>query len=73
MSDNEDKPVVEFEITDLDSVWAPPDGQGHVKILLCTAGTYEIALKLPPAVLAKLETKLAKLREMQAQVSGNRN
>jgi hypothetical protein len=73
MSDNDDKPVVEFEITDLDSVWAPPDAQGNVKILLCTAETYEIALKVPPATLAKLETKLAKLREMQAQMSGNRN
>jgi hypothetical protein len=73
MSDNNDKPVVEFEITDLDSVWVPPNAQGHVKILLCTAQTYEIALKVPPATLAKLESKLAKLREMQAQISGNRH
>ena len=73
MSDNEDKPVLEFEVTDLDSVWAPPDAKGSVKILFCTVETCEVALNVPPAALAKLEIKLAKLREMQAQMSGDRH
>jgi hypothetical protein len=73
VSDNSDKPVVEFEITDLDAVWAPPDVRDHVKILLCTTQTYEIASRVSPATLAKLEMKLAKLREMQAQMSPNPN
>jgi hypothetical protein len=50
-------------------VWAPPDPQGSVSILFCTAQNLEVALKLPPA-LAKLEVKLTKLHEMQAQVTG---
>jgi hypothetical protein len=70
MGDNRDKPVLEFEITDLDSVWAPPDQQGNIRILFCTGQTHEVALKLPPAILAKLEVKLTKLREMQAQATG---
>lgn len=71
MSDNEDKPVLKFEVVDLDSVWAPPDAQGHVKIVFCTAEACEVALNVPPATLVKLEIKLAKLREMQAQMSGD--
>jgi hypothetical protein len=73
MSDNQDKSIVEFDITDLDSAWAPPDLLGKVKILFCTSEACEIALNVPPAILAKLEGKLVKLRDMQSRMSGKQH
>ena len=70
---SDDKPVMELDITDINSIWIPPNVQGEVRIVLCTAQSHDISLKLPPEVLAKLETKLLQAREAQAETSGNRH
>jgi len=72
MSDD-DKPVMELDVTDIDSIWIPPNVQGDVRIVFCTSQQHDISLKLPPAILAKLETKLLLAREEQAEASGNRH
>jgi hypothetical protein len=43
-----------------------------VRIVFDTAQTHDISLKLPPEVLAKLETKLLLAREAQAE-AGSRH
>ena len=69
---SEDKPVIEVGITDVDSAFIEPGVQGGLRLLLCTNVAHDLALKIPAKVLAKLETKLAEAREVQAQMGGGR-
>lgn len=64
------KPVVEVGITDIDGVFVEPTIQGGIRILMSTNQAEELAIILPPAVLAKLEAKLEAAREHQAKASG---
>jgi hypothetical protein len=63
---SKEKPVIEVGITDIDGVFLEPGPQGGLRLLLCTERAEELALRLPAEVLAKLETRLAQAREMQA-------
>ena len=67
---SDDKPVVEFSVNDVDSVWVEPGIQGGLRILLGTDHAQDVALTLPPKVVAMLESKLAEAREHQARLSG---
>jgi hypothetical protein len=69
LDDNRDKPVLEFEISDLDCVG--PAGSARQRqhpILYCAKS--RSGLEIAAGILAKLEVKLTKLHEMQAQVTG---
>jgi hypothetical protein len=57
---SEDKPILEVDITDVEEVWIEPGG---VRLLLSTDRKHDLALRLPPTVLATLEEKLAGARE----------
>ena len=61
-----EKQVIEVGVTDIDGVFLEPGPQGGVRILLCTNRAQELALRLPPEVLAKLEARLAEARDIQA-------
>lgn len=63
------KPVVELRITGVDFVGYEPGDQGEVRIILDTEEAQDVALRLPQAVLASLEAKLAMLR---AELAGKR-
>jgi hypothetical protein len=62
---DDDKPVMELDVTDIDSIWIPPNVQGDVLIVFCAAQEHDISLKQPPAILAKLELA----REEQAEMA----
>jgi len=66
----EEKRVIEFQVTDVDSVWLEPGIQAGVRILFCTDGEMELAVRVPPEALAKLESKLAAVRSAQAERTG---
>ena len=67
---SDDKPVIEFSINDVDSLWAEPGIQGGLRILLSTDHVQDVTLILPPKVVARLESKPADAREHQATLSG---
>ena len=67
---SDEKPVVEFSITDVDLVAIQPGIQGGLRVLLCTDHAQDVALILPPKVLAILESKLEAAREHQAKSGG---
>jgi hypothetical protein len=70
---DEDKSIKEFEITDVDPAWVPPDNRGDVRIVLCTAHEYDVSLRFPPEILAKLEARLAQVRDAQTEMGGHRH
>lgn len=65
---SDDKPIIEFSVTDVDMVAVEPGAQGSVRVLLCTDHAQDVALILPPKALATLETKLEAVRERQAEL-----
>ena len=67
---SDDKPIVELSVTDVDLVAVQPGIQGGLRVLLCTDHAQDVALILPPKVVAILESKLAAAREHQAKSGG---
>lgn len=63
------KPVIVFEVTDIDFVGVDPGINGAVRILFDTSEKHaqHIALVLPPEVVAKLETRLEQVRQELAK------
>ncbi len=66
---SDDKPVVEFYVNDVDSVWIEPGIQGALRVLLCTDHAQDVALRLPLRVLAILESKFEEVRASQQKSS----
>ncbi len=65
-----DKPIVEFFVTAVDSLAVQPGIQGGLRILLCTDRAQDVALIMPLKAVATLESMLAAAREHQAKSSG---
>ena len=42
---DDDKPVMELDVTDINSIWIPPNVQGDVRIVFCTAQELDISHK----------------------------
>jgi hypothetical protein len=70
---SDDRLIAEYNITDVDPAWVPPDAKGDVRIVLCTMQEHDVSLRLPPDALAKLEAMLAHVREVQAEMGGRRH
>ena len=42
---DDDKPVMELDVTDIDSISIPSNVQGDVRIVFCTAQELDISIK----------------------------
>ena len=58
-----DKPVVEVKVTGIFYIGVGQGPSGSVNIILETEGAQDIALILPPQVVALLEARLQSVRE----------
>jgi hypothetical protein len=54
------RPVMMFDIEDVESVNIKEDPAGITTITLLAASTFDVVLKFPPATLAKLQGILAR-------------
>lgn len=65
--DDDDKPVRQYQTTGIDYVGVEPSDGGQVIVLFDCEGEHHVAVRLPPAVVSLLETRLEQVREELAK------
>ena len=61
--DSDDKPVVEFAVTDIDYVGVSQGEQATLNVIFDCSGAHHVALKMSPKIVSLLETRLSQVRD----------